>query len=161
MVCRRLPDRWTYPAFYSFVGTGFELPTFGGESADVIMLFMNEQSAGWLQKGAFKLEGDKRAVAGAVGELSSQQRDELGKANLIIYAVRGGKIVGRDFHSNSFNGFGIGHDNKLNKAIYGIKSSETLLGKQPGAKPLPEGIAAFQSTLVRQFPPNPAGSAHL
>lgn len=152
VVCSRLPGGWSYPAYYAFGGVGFEFNVAGGESADVIMLFMNKDSAAWFQKGRFELKGAKKGVSGEVGELPKERLDKLGAANLVIYVFNDGKLAGKDYHSNFFNSFVVGPDNKMNKAVYGVKSSETLAGKSPNAKSpaaksLPQGVTDFQLRL--------------
>jgi lipid-binding SYLF domain-containing protein len=160
VVCTRLPGGWSYPAFYEFASAGIEfgieftLP--GDKSTDVIMLFMNKDAAGWFQKGSFRLDGEKRAVKGDVGTLSDEQRDRLRTANIILYSVVGGVVAGEAFDSNFFNSFGTRPDNKLNKVVYGVKSSEILAGKQPVTKSLKQGVTDFQSALSRLLSPNEA-----
>lgn len=152
VVTARLPSGWSDPAYYTFGGGGLELNVPGGETADVVMLFMNGEAAGWFQKGRFELDGRRRAVKGEVGALSDEQRARLAQANLILYTVVGGEVSGKGFDSNFFSSFGLGPDNKLNKAVYGIKSSETLAGKPPKTKPLPQNVADFRDALSKLLP---------
>ena len=152
VVSRRLPNGWSAPAYYTFGGAGIGFNIAGGETADIIMLFMNQESADWFQKGRFELKGKKAAVSGAVGTLTDEQQDKFGKANLILYAIKDGQVIKKDFNSNFFNSFDINPDNKLNKAVYGIKSSEVLRGKEPVVKSYPQDVNAFQLALARQAP---------
>lgn len=159
VVSTRLPTGWSYPAYYGFGGAGFEFNVPGRESADVVMLFMNREAAGWFQKGRFELGGEKKAVKGEVGALTDEQRAALAKANVILYTVAGGEVSGKGFDSNFFNSFGIGPDNKLNKAVYGVKSREILAGKQPTTKSLPQGVTDFRATMSRLLPQKDAGGS--
>lgn len=157
VVSTRLPTGWSYPAYYGFVGAGFEFNVPGKESADVVMLFMNKEAAGWFQKGRFELGGEKKAVKGEVGALTDEQRAGLAKANVILYTSVGGEVSGKGFDSNFFNSFGVGPDNKLNKAVYGVKSSEILAGKQPTTNSLPQGVTDFRAAISRLLPQKDAG----
>lgn len=149
VVSARLPTGWSFPAYYAFGGAGFEFNVPGGETADVVMLFMNAEAVGWFQKGRFELNDRRKAVKGEVGPLTDEQRARLAQANIILYTVVGGEVSGKDYDSNFFNSFGLNPDNKLNKAVYGIKSSETLAGKPNKTGTLPREVTDFRDALSK------------
>lgn len=151
VISRHLPGGWSPTAYYSFVGGGFDLGIAGGESADVIMLFMNAEAANWFQKGRLELKGKSKAVAGPVGSISNPNSD-ISNANIIMYSFNKGQLTGIGVSSNMFfKSFSIVPDNKLNKAIYGIKSSEILSGKPVDQQSIPASISSFQQALTQGF----------
>lgn len=152
VVSRRLAGGWTPPAYYTFGGVGLELSIAGGESADVIMLFMSEDAASWFQKGRLELKGKRKAVAGPIGSISKPD-GAVTDASIIMYSFNKGQLTGISINSNIFTkSFGIGPDNKLNKAVYKIKSSEVLSGKPVDQKSIPASISSFQQALSQYFP---------
>ena len=152
VVSRRLPGGWSPPAYYSFSGAGFDLGVAGGEAADVIMLFMNDEAADWFQKGRMELKGKRKAVAGPVGT-AANPRSDVANANIIMYSYNKGRLTGVGANSNIFiKSFGIVPDNKLNKAVYGIKSSEVLSGGRAKQQSIPPGVSSFQQALSQNFP---------
>ena len=152
VISRHLPGGWSPPAYYTFSGGGFDLGIAGGESADIIMLFMNEEAANWFQKGRLELKGKRKAVAGPVGSMTNSKPD-VADANILMYSFRKGELAGISANSNIFiKTFGINPDNKLNKAVYGIKSSEVLSGKPVDQQSIPAGVSSLRRALVQYFP---------
>ncbi len=152
VISRHLSGGWSPPAYYTFSGAGFDLSIAGGESADVIMLFMNEEAANWFQKGRLELKGKRKAVAGPIGSIANPNSD-IADANIIMYSFSKGQLTGISINSNIFiKSFSIVPDNKLNKAIYRIKSSEVLSGKPIDQQSIPASISSFQQALTQNFP---------
>jgi lipid-binding SYLF domain-containing protein len=152
VISRRLSGGWTPPAYYTFGGVGFDLSIAGGESADVIMLFMSEEAASWFQKGRLELKDKRKAVAGPIGSMSNPNND-ITDASIIMYSFNKGRLTGISINSNIFTkSFGIGPDNKLNKAVYKIKSSEVLAGRPVDQQSIPASIRSFQEALAQHFP---------
>jgi lipid-binding SYLF domain-containing protein len=153
VISRHLSGGWSAPAYYTFAGGGFDLVIAGGESADVIVLFMNEEAANLFQKGRLELKGKSKAVAGPVGSMANSNSD-IANANIIMYSFNKGQLTGISVNSNLFiKTFSIVPDNKLNKAIYGIKSSEVLSGRSIDQQSIPPGISSFQQALTQSFTP--------
>lgn len=150
MISRRLPPGWSLPAFYSFGAGGLGRPhsAVAGATA-VVLLFMNEESVGWL-KGGFELKGKKRAVAGQLGAIDQGERSELLRAPLIAYVYSKDGLVGRTLSGGSFRGFGLGPDNDLNRALYGIKGREVLSAKEIPSS-MPREISAFHEALQKYY----------
>lgn len=152
VISRHLIGGWSSPAYYTFSGAGFDLSVAGGESADVIILFMNDEAANWLQRGRLELKGDRKAVAGPIGS-RDMSNDHLADAKIIMYSFDKGQLTGIGINSNLlFKSFGIVPDNKLNKAVYKIKSSEVLSGKSFNQQSIPASISSFQQALAQYFP---------
>jgi lipid-binding SYLF domain-containing protein len=152
VISRRMPGGWTPPAYYQIAGVGFDLSIAGGESADVIMLCMSEEAASWFQEGRLELKGKRKAVAGPIGSMSNPNND-ITDASIIMYSFNKGQLAGLSLNSNVFTkSFGIGPDNKLNKAVYKIKSSEVLAGRPVNQQSIPASINSFQEALIQHFP---------
>lgn len=121
----------------------------GGESADIVLLFMNEATVNLFQKGRLELRGQTNAVSGPVGAVTVDRGKEISSANVIGYALSKGQLVGTSIKSDFFKGFIINPDNNLNKALYEMKGRDVLSGKPIGAQSIPVGISAFSETLTR------------
>ncbi len=151
-VCRRISGRWSVPVYISFKGAGMTLKIVGKKSPDVVMLFMNEKAVQWLEKGAFELKGEKKAIGGPVGVSTNDQKDTVANANIIVYSLDKGQLTGSTLSSSLFNSFGITHDNNLNKALYKMKARNILAGDLNSSQPLPTGVNKFQQTLNTLLP---------
>jgi lipid-binding SYLF domain-containing protein len=149
VISTRLSGNWSYPAYYSFKGIGYDLNAGGVKSSDIILLLMSEQSLNLLQKKSVELKGEAQVMVGPIGTITSEQKAALAGANVIGYVASGGKIVGKNIKSNFLKGFKISADDNINKAIYGIKGQEVLAGSQKNVDALPKGITSFQETLSR------------
>jgi lipid-binding SYLF domain-containing protein len=149
VISRRLPGGWSQPAFYSLRGAGIELNIVGGESADIVLLFMNDATVNLFQKGRVELKGQTKAVSGPVGTMTVDQSKEISYANIIGYAVSKGQLIGVSIKSDLLKGFFINPDNNLNKALYGLKGRDVLAGKPINAQPVPASTSAFSQALTR------------
>jgi lipid-binding SYLF domain-containing protein len=150
VISRRLPGGWSQPAFHSLKGAGIELNMVGGESADIVLLFMNEATVNLFQKkGRLELKGHSKAVSGPVGVMTVDQSKEISNANIIGYALSKGQFAGAGIKSDLLNGFIINEDNNLNKALYEMKGRDVLSGKPINTQSVPAGISTFSQTLTR------------
>ena len=147
VVSRRLSDGWSCPAYYSFRGIGYDLNIAGGDSFDVILLFMNDGVIDLFQKNSFDLKGNARAVAGPIGVLTSEQLKEIKGKNIIGYALNDEDVIGKGVNSNFLHGFKIRADDNLNKEVYMTKGKDILWGKQLKKEALLEGLDSFQKVL--------------
>lgn len=151
-ISRHLQTGWTQPAFYKFAGGGFGRPDQAlGNSATIILLFMDSLSIDWLRE-ILRFAGEKEAKAGPLGSITSDQRSELAKAHIITYADRKGELTARDLRESSARAIGLNQDNHLNQQLYGMKGHEVLAGKKIDPASLPNGIAAFRDVLQKYYP---------
>ena len=70
MVTCRTAHGWSAPAFISIGGGNFGFQA-GGQSVDLVMLFMNDKGVQGLLSRKFELSGEASAVAGPVGRHAS------------------------------------------------------------------------------------------
>lgn len=152
VICSRQQTGWSLPAYYAFGSTELNSKVASFKSFDMVVLFMNEATVDWFQKGAIHLKGVKSGVAGPVGKISPEALTQILRANVIIYALVDGKLKGMDVEGDFFNDAVINPDNNINKTIYGIKGREVLAGKAPKISPTAQGVAAFRDSLNEHFP---------
>lgn len=152
VICSRQPGGWSLPAYYTFGSTDFSSKLASFKSFDMIVLFMNEDTVRWFQKGALELKGLKAGVAGPVGKISPEALTQNLRANIIIYVLVDGKLKGMDVEADFFNPAVINPDNNINKTIYGLKGREVLEGKEPKVSPTTPGVSVFRDALNEHFP---------
>jgi lipid-binding SYLF domain-containing protein len=149
VISRRLQGGWSQPAFYSLRGGGVDLNMVGGESADIVLLFMNDATVNLFQKGRLELKGQTKALSGPGGTMTVDQSKEISIANIVGYALSKGQLAGVSIKSDLFKGFIINPDNNLNKALYEMKGRDVLAGKPINAQSVPMGVSTFSQTLTR------------
>ena len=118
----------------------------GGQSADVVLLVMNEAGMARLTSSKFTLGGEASVAAGPVGRDSQAMTDATMKAEILSYSRAQGVFGGI-----SLNGSTLRPDNDANKAIYGkeVVPMDVLSGKvalPANAKALVEKLAQYGGT---------------
>lgn len=151
VVSTRQADGWSLPAFYNFIGSGYTGKFAGESKMAVILLFMNKETVNWFSKGRVYLKDQKKAIAGPVGTMTDEQKNELAEANIFGYVYSESKLMGTNFGS-TFRQFLLNPDNNINKPIYGMKGREVLAGKKIDPATFPAGIPAFQEALRKYYP---------
>jgi lipid-binding SYLF domain-containing protein len=149
VISRRSPKGWTLPAYYRFSGGGIELNIAGGESADIVLLFMNDETVNLFQKGRLELKGKMKALSGPVGEVTTDRKEEIAKSNIIAYLRSKGELRGISIKSDLLKGFIINPDNNINKAIYGVKGRDILAGRPTAIQSVPPGVDRFSQFLIQ------------
>jgi lipid-binding SYLF domain-containing protein len=152
VISNRGAESWTLPAYYGY-GTSqirLNLPNF--KSFDLIVLFMKKDAAQWFQGGRLQLKGLKAGVAGPVGKWTKEVDLETSGVSIIMYALVDGKLKGMNVEADFLDDAVLNPDNNINKAIYGMKGREVLLGKAPNTRPASPEITAFPDTLNEKFP---------
>jgi SH3 domain-containing YSC84-like protein 1 len=133
--CKLPSGRWSAPAPFQTTGGSFGLQI-GVESADVVMMVMNDEGMKALESGHFKVGGEVNAAAGPVGREGSA---EVGwKAAILTYAKAKGVYGGITIKGAELN-----QDKNATEALYGsdVDFSQILNGKAP----------ATHDAAVRQF----------
>jgi len=149
LISRRSARGWTLPAYYRFTGGGMELNIAGGESTDIVLLFMNVETVNLFQKGRLELKGKVKAVSGPVGAVTTDRKEEIANSNIIAYSRSKGELRGISIKSDLLNGFILNPDNNINKAIYGVKGRDILAGKPPAVQSVPPGVDRFSLFLIQ------------
>ncbi len=160
VISRHLQSGWSLPAFYRFGGGGFGRPDSAlGQSATMILLFMDKESVEWLGK-AITLKGEKQGHTGPVGPVSKEQRVELENAHILAYAHGKDGLTGQSLRSGSWKGIGLGEDNNINERLYGLKGREVLSGKAISSASIPSSISEFQKALEKHYSRQATSSCH-
>jgi lipid-binding SYLF domain-containing protein len=133
--CKGASGRWSAPAPFQTTGGSFGLQI-GVESADVVMMVMNEEGMKALESGHFKVGGEVNAAAGPVGREGSAEAGW--KAAILTYAKAKGVYGGITLKGAELN-----QDKDATTALYGsvVPFTQILSGKAP----------ATHDAAVRQF----------
>ncbi len=144
VVCRKDEGTgpWGAPSMISLSGGsfGFQL---GGQSTDVLMLFMSPDSMRHLLKDKLTIGGDISAAAGPKGRTVSAETSATMRAEILTYARSRGLFAGI-----SLEGAVLKPDNDANTALYGGKVNATDLLVE-GKMSAPEPSQRFIETLTR------------
>jgi lipid-binding SYLF domain-containing protein len=136
---------WGAPSMISLSGGsfGFQL---GGQSNDVVMLFMTPDSIKHLLKDKVTLGADASAAAGPKGREASAQTNATMRAEILTYARSRGLFAGI-----SLKGAVLKPDNDANKALYsGEVDAKALLVEGKGT--VPDPAKKFIDTLSKFTP---------
>ena len=137
---------WGPPSMLTIGGgsVGFQL---GGQSADIIMLVMNQRGMEHLTKSKFTLGADAAAAAGPKGRTAAAATDVMMRAEILTYSRARGLFAGV-----SLDGASVRPDKDANQRLYGhaVEASELLM--KGGS--VPAAAAPFVQALTRHAPRN-------
>ena len=119
---------------------GFQL---GGQSTDVVMLFMTPDSMKYLLRDKVTLGGDASAAAGPKGRAASAETSATMRAEILTYARSRGLFAGI-----SLKGAVVSPDKDANKDVYGREIDARQLLEQGNAA-VPEPGRKFVETVTR------------
>ncbi len=124
VVTCRTTHGWSAPAFISIGGGNFGFQA-GGQSVDLVMLFMNDKGVQGLLSSKFELSGEASAAAGPVGRHASAGTDWKMNTEALSYSRTKGLFAGV-----AVDGAKIQQDNDSTVAIYGkdVSFRKTLSG---------------------------------
>ena len=144
VVCRRDGGEgpWGSPSMLSLGGGSFGFQI-GGQSTDVLMLFMTHSSMEHLLNDQVTLGADASVAAGPKGRTISAETSATLRAEILTYARSQGLFAGI-----ALEGAVLKPDNEANESLYGIKISaeDLLLGN---AMSVPAPAEDFIGTLAR------------
>lgn len=148
--------RWSVPAFLAFKAQDLNLKMAGKKSFDVVVLFMDDQSIGWLKKGdvGFASGGKRKIALGPV--ISGKGADEIMKtANVIYYAFDQGQLIDTGLSNDSvFKSVAVLHDNNMNKAVFKMKTKPLFAAPESNLQ-IPEKIEKYRGVLKEISAENP------
>ena len=153
VICRKEEGTgpWGAPSMISISGGSFGFQ-FGGQSTDVLMLFMSPDSMMHLLKDKVTLGGDISAAAGPKGRAIAAATSASMRAEILTYARSRGLFAGI-----SLEGAVLRPDNDANEVLYGGKvDAKDLLLK--GKMAAPEPAKRFVETLTKVTTPEPKAS---
>lgn len=153
VVTHRLPNgNWSQAGYIHMVALQVGRPQLHARSFNVILLFMNDKSAGWLlEKKGFMFDREKAPVAGPIGEIKTEEKEVIPVADVFSYVFDDGRLQSVDL-KNKLTNVVLAFDNKLNKATYGVTLAEILTdsdGKKVSRSP--SEVAVFPDTVSRFF----------
>ncbi len=124
VVTCRTGHGWSAPAFISIGGGNFGFQA-GGQSVDLVLLFMNDKGVQGLLSSKFELTGEASAAAGPVGRHASAGTDWKMDTEALSYSRTKGLFAGV-----AIDGAVIQQDNDSTVAFYGknVSFRETLSG---------------------------------
>ena len=124
VVTCRTGHGWSSPAFISIGGGNFGFQA-GGQSVDLVMLFMNDKGVQSLLSSKFELTGEASAAAGPVGRHASAGTDWKMDTEALSYSRTKGLFAGV-----AVDGAVIQQDNDSTVAFYGknVSFRKTLSG---------------------------------
>jgi lipid-binding SYLF domain-containing protein len=111
--CRQPDGTMGSLAFYTVGGAsiGFQI---GGQTADVVMLVMNEKGIEYLLKDKFTLGAEATATAGPVGRTAHAATDAQMHAQMLSWSRSKGLFVGA-----ALDGSSVAPDKDANERLYG------------------------------------------
>jgi SH3 domain-containing YSC84-like protein 1 len=109
----RTATGWSLPTFMALKGGtfGFQI---GGQSADVILVFMNKNAPRVIGSSSFDLGGQASVAAGPVGRNLSAETDYKLNAEIYSYSRTKGLFAGITLSGTKWE-----IDSKANRAVYG------------------------------------------
>ena len=121
----RTENGWSAPAFFSLRGGSFGFQI-GGQSADIVMLIMNDRGMDNLLASKFKLGADASVAAGPVGRHADASTDWKMRAEVLTYSRARGIFAGI-----SLNGAVINEHKEDTRDFYGhmVPFRTILLGQ--------------------------------
>ena len=133
---------WGPPSMLVIGGGSFGLQL-GGQSTDVVMLFMTPDSIKYLLREKVTLGGDASAAVGPKGRAASAETSASMRAEILTYARSRGVFAGI-----SLKGAVLSPDKDANKSLYkrGIEAKDVLT---QGNVEIPDPAKKFVDTLTR------------
>jgi SH3 domain-containing YSC84-like protein 1 len=146
MSCRHGSD-WSAPAFM-LIGKGSVGFQIGGESVNLVLLFMNERGVNRLLDNKTTLEAEASAAAGPVGRDARALTDAQLRAEILSYSRTQGLFAGVNVTGGVLKA-----DNDENAGIYGPNATMRDILMDPKVQP-PAESAPFLNTLNKTMPPS-------
>jgi SH3 domain-containing YSC84-like protein 1 len=108
----RTPSGWSLPTFMALKGGTFGLQI-GGQSADVVLVFLNKNAPRLIASTSFNLGGQASVAAGPVGRNLSAETDYKLTAEVYSYSKTKGLFAGINLAGTKWE-----IDSKANRAVY-------------------------------------------
>jgi len=116
----RTPAGWSLPTFMGLKGGTFGLQI-GGQSADVVLVFLNRNAPRLIASSSFDLGGQASIAAGPVGRNLSAETDYKLSAEIYSYSKTKGLFAGINLAGTKWE-----IDAKANKAVYGERQGSDV-----------------------------------
>ena len=143
--CRVASGRWSAPAFFTLTGGSWGAQI-GGETVDLVMLFMNNEGAEKLLSANWKIGGDVGIAAGPWGRQGSASTDWKMNAGILTYSkAKGAFIVA------TLNGANVHVDEKAMRAFYGENGDSRFRDVLNGTVKPPQAAHQFLASIRQDF----------
>jgi lipid-binding SYLF domain-containing protein len=109
----RLGDGWSAPTFMGLKGGSIGLQI-GGQAADMVLVFVNQNAARTIASTSFNLGGQASVAAGPVGRNLSAETDYHARAEIYSYSKSKGLFAGISLAGTKWE-----IDTKANDKVYG------------------------------------------
>jgi lipid-binding SYLF domain-containing protein len=141
----RTSNGWSAPAFLLLEkgSVGFQI---GGESADLVLLIMNERGVNRLLDSKVALGAETAIAAGPVGRDARAMTDAQMKAQILSYSRAQGLFAGIDLTGGVLKA-----DKDENREFYG-RAADAVEILQGGTFTAPASATAFLKALERTMP---------
>ena len=149
MTCRtgeKFDGPWSAPIMMQSSGGSIGLQA-GGQSADYVILVLNDKGARKIMNGKAKLGADASIAAGPVGREAEAATNVGMNAEMLSYSRTSGVFAGV-----SLEGTSLGPDNGANEDLYGKKVTGEQIWK--GEVQAPEAAKDMLATLAAKSPSN-------
>ena len=148
--CRQPNGQMGSAAFYTVGGAsvGFQI---GGQSADVVMLIMNESGIKHLLADRFTIGGEATATAGPVGRTAQAATDAQMRAQILSWSRSRGLFVGL-----ALDGSVVKPNQDANERLYGQETSgkeilvNSRLSVPSSAQPFVDSVRSHMASAVAQ-----------
>jgi lipid-binding SYLF domain-containing protein len=122
LVSCRTAGGWSLPSFMGLKGGtfGFQI---GGQSADVVLVFLNKNAGRLIASSSFNLGGQASVAAGPVGRNLSAETDYKLNAEIYSYSKTKGLFAGINLAGTKWE-----IDSKANRAVYGERRARDVRG---------------------------------
>ena len=118
----RTPSGWSVPTFMALKGGTLGLQI-GGQSADVVLVFLNENAPRLIASSSFDLGGQASVAAGPVGRNLSAETDYKLTAEIYSYSKTKGLFAGINLAGTKWE-----IDSKANREVYGQTRANDVSG---------------------------------
>jgi lipid-binding SYLF domain-containing protein len=145
LVSCRTPVGWSLPAFMGLKGGSFGLQL-GGEAADVVLVFVNDDAGEQIGRSTFDLGAEASLAAGPVGRELNAAADYRAQAEIYAYSKAKGLFGGLALTGTKWE-----IDDDANRAVYGSTRVFATSTERPLAARLLEAPADGAPATVRPF----------
>jgi lipid-binding SYLF domain-containing protein len=142
----RTPAGWSLPTFIGLKGGTFGLQI-GGQAADVVLVFLNQNAPRLIATSSFDLGGQASVAAGPVGRNLSAETDYKLSAEIFTYSKTKGLFAGINLAGTKWE-----IDSRANREVYGAGGAgdvKRLLAT--GGAGGPSQVAPFLASLQRNI----------
>jgi len=151
----RTTGGWSLPIFVALKGGTFGLQI-GGQSADVVLVFLNTNAPRLIASNSFDLGGQASVAAGPVGRNLTAETDYKLNAEVFSYSKTKGLFAGIDIAGTKWE-----IDSKSNEAVYGPKGHDVaaLLSEPATAQATPSLVQPFVDSVRHNVSASAVGIA--